>query len=258
MPEGRRWDSPRSERALALARWDRAYARLLELRPDDGQLWSVRGRYHALRDQWDLAAADFARGIASAAPDSEEWFEHACLRLIVGDNEGYRATVREIQRRAGQTKDPFEAFVLARTAAMTAEPVVEAGQVTRCAEHAVASTPNGWYLHALGLAHYRAGQFVEAIQRLEESNIGNWVVDGKMQNRLVLAMSHHRLRHTAQSRALLDEVERWWKSVEAAKTDGAVAFADDRLAPLQLLRSEAEAVVLYDPVFPADLFANIR
>ena len=48
LPEGRRWDSPRSERALALARWDRAYARLLDLRPDDGQLWSVCGRYHAL------------------------------------------------------------------------------------------------------------------------------------------------------------------------------------------------------------------
>ena len=58
----------RSARALALARWDRAYARLLELRPDDGQLWSVRGRYHALRDQWDLAAADFARGIRRPRP----------------------------------------------------------------------------------------------------------------------------------------------------------------------------------------------
>ena len=138
---------------------------------------------------------------------------------------------------------------------MTAEPVVEAGQVTRRAEHAVASTSNGWYLHALGLAHYRAGQFVEAIQRLEESNIGDWAVEGKMQNRLVLAMSHHRLRHTAQLRALLDEVERWWESVEAAKTDGAVAFASTDWLSLQLLRSEAEAVVLYDPVFPADPFA---
>ena len=141
LPEGRRWDEPRSVRALALARWDRAYARLLELRPDDGQLWSVRGRYHALRDRWDLAAADFARGITSAPPDSEEWFEHACLRLIVGDNEGYRATVREIRRRAGHTKDPFVAFVLARTAAMTAEPVVEAGQVTRWAEARRGETP---------------------------------------------------------------------------------------------------------------------
>ena len=92
------------ERALDLARWDRAYARLLELRPDDGQLWCVRGRYYALRDQWDLAAADFARGITSAPPDSEEWFEHACLRLIVGDNEGYRASVREIAAPRGSDR----------------------------------------------------------------------------------------------------------------------------------------------------------
>jgi tetratricopeptide (TPR) repeat protein len=256
LPTGRRWDEPRSVRALALAHWDRAYARLLELRPDDGQLWSVRGRYYALRDRWDLAAADFARGIKSASPDIEEWFEHACLRLIVGDNEGYQATVREIQRRAGYTKDPFEAFVLARTAAMTAEQVVEAGQVTRCAEHAVANSLSAWYLHALGLAHFRAGQFVEAIQRLEESNAGNWAEQGKMQNRLVLAMAHQRLRHTAQSRALVDEVERWWQTLEAAKTDGAIAFSVTYWLPLQLLRSEAEAVILYDPVFPADPFAS--
>ena len=114
-----------------------------------------------------------------------------------------------------------------------------------------------WYLHALGLAHYRAGQFVEAIQRLEESNTGNWVDEGKMQNRLVLAMAHHRLGHTAQSRALLDEVERWWQTVEAAKTDGAVAFSATDWLPLQLLRREAEAVILYDPVFPADPFAQL-
>ncbi len=178
--------------------------------------------------------------------------------MIVGDNEGYRATVREIERRAGRTKDPFEAFVLARTAAMTAEPVVEPRQVIRWAEHAVASTLNAWYLHALGLAHYRAGQFVEAIHRLEESNAGNWNEEGKMQNRLVLAMAHHRLRHTAQSRALLDEVERWWKGVEDAKTGGAVAFALTDWLPLQVLRREAKALVLYDPVFPANPFANTR
>jgi tetratricopeptide (TPR) repeat protein len=108
-PVHRGWGSSRSVRLLSLARWGRAYSRLMELRPNDGQLWCVRGRYHALRNQWEQAAADFARGVSSASPYSEEWFEHACLRLIVGDNEGYREFVQRIQRREGQTKDPFVA-----------------------------------------------------------------------------------------------------------------------------------------------------
>jgi hypothetical protein len=55
---------------------------------------------------------------------------------------------------------------------------------------------------------------------------------------------------------LLEEVERWWKDVEAGKTDGAVAFTTTDWLPLQLLRREAEALIRYDPVFPDDPFAR--
>jgi len=256
MPEDRDWEAPRSRRALELARWDRAYARLLELRPDDGQLWCVRGRYYALRGRWDRAAADFARGMPSAPSDSEEWFEHACLRLIVGDVEGYRTVVREMRRRKAQNNNPFMAFVLARTCGQVSDLVMEPEQVVRWAEDAVASGLNAWHLHVLGLAHYRASQFALAIRRLEESNAEPWDGQGPVQNELVLAMAHHRLGHAAQSRALLDKVERWWKGIEAAKTDGAVAVFPTDWLSLQLLRREAEAVILYDPAFPADPFAR--
>jgi tetratricopeptide (TPR) repeat protein len=256
MPKGGNWETRRSVRALELARWERAYARLLELQPDDGQLWCVRGRYHALRSHWAQAAADFARGVRSVSQENEEWFEHACLRLIVGDNEGYRDAVRETLRGASRPEGPFLAFVWARTASMTAEPVVEPAQAVRWAEHAVARDRNAWNLHVLGLAHYRAGQLDRAIQRLEESNAGAWgSAGGKQQNQLVLAMAHHRLGHAPSARALLDEVERWWKGVETAKTQLAFFNTTDWL-PLQLLRREAEAVILYDPVFPADPFAH--
>jgi hypothetical protein len=76
-----------------------------------------------------------------------------------------------------------------------------------------------------------------------------------MQNRLVLAMAHHRLGQAAQSRALLDEVARWWKGVEPTKTDVADPFAVADWLPLQLLQREAEAIILYDPIFPSNPFA---
>ncbi len=256
LPEDRNWNSKRGLRAQKLAQWDRAYSRLLELRPEDGQIWSARGRYHVQRGLWNDAAADFARGVASAPTSSEEWFEHACLRLIIGDHEGYRAAVRELERRAGDTEDPFQAFVLARTANMTREPVVEPEQAIRWAKLAVSAHQAGWYLHALGLAHYRAGQFAAAIQPLEESNAGSWEERGKIQNTLVLALAHHRLGHAAQSRALLDEVERWWKSADPTNADdNLIGLPAVDWLPLQLLRREAEAMILYDPIFPSDPFA---
>ena len=258
--KGRIWNDPRSVKALVLAKWDRAYARLLLLRPDDGQLWSVRGRYHALRSHWDLAAADFARGITSAPPESEEWFEHACLRLIVGDKEGYRGFVQEIQRRAGQTNNPFVAYVLANSCNQTTEPVVEPEQVIRWADDAVRDSRHPWYLHALGAAHYRAGHLDQAIRWLEESNSAwtkfNNSDDDKLRNRLVLAMAHERLGHTAQARAFLAEAQRLWQRIEAMKIDGAVASYTPDWPCVQLLRREAEALILYDPVFPADPFGS--
>jgi tetratricopeptide (TPR) repeat protein len=258
LPEDRRWQSPRSRRALALARWDRAYARLLELRPDDGQLWCARGRYHALRGRWDQAATDFARGITLAPPppDSEECLEHACVRLIVGDREGYRAFVSEIRRRAGRIEDPFAAYVLARTAAIAAEPAVKPRRVACWAENAVASSANGWNLHALGLAHYRAGRLAEAIVRLEESNATDWGEQGRMQNRLVLAMAYHRLGRPQDARALLDEVKRWWSGLLAARTDGAVTMPPTDWLPLQLLRRETEALILGGAICPVDTSAH--
>jgi tetratricopeptide (TPR) repeat protein len=260
MPEARGWESPRSLRALELTRWDRAYARLLELRRDDGHLWCVRGRYHALCGRWDQAAADFARGMLSASSDSEVWFEHACLRLIVGDVEGYRAVVRVMQLHEGRNEyHPMQYYFLARTCSQVSDPAIDPEQVVQWAERAVAGgLNNSWHHHVLGLAHYRAGHFAEAIRLLEESNSGVWdpTRQGPVQNQLVLAMAHHRLGHAAQSRALLDEVERWWKGIEAAMTDGAVTVCPTDWLSLQLLRSEAEAVVLYDPVFPDDPFAR--
>jgi WD40 repeat protein/tetratricopeptide (TPR) repeat protein len=253
-PEDRRWSSPRSAMILELARWEAAYSKLLELRPADGPLWTGRGRYHALRDRWDRAAADFARGIDSAPPDSQEGFEHAALRLLVGDIAGYREFVREMGRREGRTDDPAVAFVLARTCVLVPDPGIEPEQAICWAEQAVASERNAWYLHVLGAAHYRAGHFDEAIRRVEESNRGDWSNEGKTQNWLVQAMAYQRLGESTKARVLLSEVADMWNIIEAEKVDGARSIPATDWLPLQIYRREAEALIL-DPSFPADPFA---
>jgi tetratricopeptide (TPR) repeat protein len=250
VPANRYWASQRSQMILDLARWDQAFARLLELRGGDGHLWTGRGRYYALRGQWERAAADYARGIASAPPDSEEWFEHACLRWIIGDREGYREFVREMGRRVGRTDVPIVAYILARSCILVPHPVVAPEQAIRWAEQAVASERNAWYLHVLGAAYYRAGHYDEAIRCLGESTRGVY----KAKNWLVLAMVYQRLGESTKARALLNEVAEMWNIFEAEKVDGAVSMPATDWLPLQIYRREAEALIL-DAGFPADPFA---
>jgi len=237
---------------------DRLYAKLLELRPDDGRLWTGRGRYYALRDRWDQAARDLARGVESAPPDSEEWFEHACLRVLVGDREGYRRLVRSMLERAAETKNDVATSILVRSCNLASQPVVEPDQVVGWAEQAVGGGSKRWDPHLLGTALYRAGRYEEAIKRLEElitSSSGKQeTAPAGAQIRLVLAMAHQRMGNATQARALLDEVVRWWKNVEAAKTDGAVSVPAPEWLWLQVLRREAEALILFDPAFPTDPF----
>jgi WD40 repeat protein/Flp pilus assembly protein TadD len=257
-PGDRTWPSSRIRWILELVSRDQLYARLLQLRPDDGRLWTGRARYYALRNGWDQAAGDLARGVESAPPDSEEWFEHACLRVLVGDREGYRRLVRSMQQRAAGTKNDVVTSILVRSCNLASDPIVEPGQVVGWAEQAVGSGSKRWDPHLLGTALYRAGRFEEAIKRLDElmtSSSGKQETGpARAQIRLVLAMAHQRLGNATKARALLDEVVRWWDNVEAGKTDGAVSVPAPEWLWLQVLRREAEALIVFDPAFPTDPF----
>jgi WD40 repeat protein/tetratricopeptide (TPR) repeat protein len=257
-PGDHTWPSLRIGWILELVPRDRLYAKLLELRPHDGRLWTGRGRYYALRNRWDQAARDLERGVESAPPDSEEWFEHACLRVLVGDREGYRRLVRSMQQRAAGTKDHVVTSILVRSCNLASERVVEPGEVVGWAEEAVTGGSKAWDPQVLGTALYRAGRFEEAIKRLGElitSPSGKQETGPSgAQIRLVLAMAHHRMGNATKAHALLDEVVRWWNNIEAGKTDGAVSLPPPEWLSLQVLRREAEALIRFDSAFPTDPF----
>ena len=86
----------------------------------------------------------------------------------------------------------------------------------------------------------------EAIDRLDEgikfrnaTEAHSWVF---------LAMAHHRLGHRDDARRYLDRLRNRRPSTDPNE------FWNE--LEIRLLRSEAEAVILYDPVFPADPFAH--
>ena len=98
----------------------------------------------------------------------------------------------------------------------------------------------------LGAALYRAGRFDEAIRRLEESiQLPN--SESRQEYSAFLAMAHHRLGHR-------DEARHWLDRLQGYQPDSDRGFWTE--LEIRLLRSEAEAVILYDPIFPADPFAH--
>jgi tetratricopeptide (TPR) repeat protein len=217
-----------------------ALDRALRERPNDTDVLTGRARVRIERGEWKEAATDFARVVELSPPD-ERSFECAAVLLILGDEAGYRKVVTRLVEQIGDTRDPFLAYVLARTCSLVPNSGIDAARAVAWAEQAVAERPKvGWYLHALGLALYRKGEFEAAIGRLTESEKADWepVMDW-----LVLALCHHRLGHAAEARKYLARATELLARRPPAKLFTAALFSTD-VEEAVLMRREADRVIL--------------
>jgi hypothetical protein len=98
----------------------------------------------------------------------------------------------------------------------------------------------------LGAVLYRAGRPGEAIRRLEEAIRARGEA-GSSRDWAFLALANHHLGHGSEARGWLDRLREHRPSEDPAR------FWDE--LEVRLLRREAEAVILYDPIFPVDPFA---
>jgi tetratricopeptide (TPR) repeat protein len=222
-----------------LARSPQAFDLAVRLRPKDRHLWAGRAQADVERGQWKEAADDFARAVALSDID-ERSYEHAAVLLVLGDEEGYRKAASDMVDRLGDTRDPFLAYVLARTCSLVPKSVADPARAVAWARQAVADQADrGWYLHALGLALYRTGDFEAAVARLTQSEKTEWV---PVLNWLVLAMAHHRLGHAAEADRYLGRATDFLDSRPPTKP-----FTAEMLSPdaeeAQILRREAEELI---------------
>ena len=104
----------------------------------------------------------------------------------------------------------------------------------------------GNHLNTLGAALYRAGRFEDAIRRLDE---GIRLKGGTSEplDWPFLAMAHDRLGHRREALRWLDRLRNRQPSTDPNE------FWEE--LEIRILRNEAEATILYDPIFPADPFA---
>jgi tetratricopeptide (TPR) repeat protein len=208
-----------------------------------------RGEFLAKRQLWTEAAAASAEAVRFR-PEDLAYRHHQILALLAaGDHTGLRRTRTDMLDRFRMSTDPMIANSVAWSSAMAVSEEPNLSETVRLAELAVngaKESEKADLLNTLGAALYRAGRFAEAVRRLDE---GIQKREGKSLEAdwVFLALAHHRLGHHDEARRWLDRFR------DRSPNHNPIAFWSE--LENRLLRAEAEAVVLWDPIFPADPFA---
>jgi tetratricopeptide (TPR) repeat protein len=212
-------------------------------------LWANRGESLAKRQRWTEAASAIGEAVRLK---SEDFTYRRCLILTLlaaGDHAGLRQSLTDMLDRFRMTTEPMIANNVALRSVMAVSEEPNLSETVRLAELAVSRARENqetFHLKTLGAALYRAGRFEEAVRRLEEGiQKGNGV--SAMADWVFLSMAHHRLGHHDEARRWLDRFR------DFSPSPNPYAFWNE--LQIRLLRAEAEAVVLWDPIFPADPFA---
>jgi uncharacterized protein (TIGR03067 family) len=219
----------RGEYPLAL----RACQAVLQVNERSLDAFYIQSNARAMLRQWDLAASDYVKAAAlGRLPRTSVLFTQAGCLLAAGDRVGYRKLCARMMKLTSTVQKADEQCHIARTCLLSVDSGISPAEMVRLAQRVVKSVRTPWLLHALGLAHYRSGQFELAIQRLHEVQ---W--RARPTSWLILAMAHHRLGHASEAYRWLD-----WACQEPfpyVHPHEAMAY--------QLLRREAEALIPADP-----------
>jgi tetratricopeptide (TPR) repeat protein len=260
-PESRnedRWWSPNpSGIDEALATSDEIYARVVEMRPSDLNLLIARFHYYGRRGRWKEAAEMTARFIELDPDDENARGYQRALLLFSGDIAGYHRACRADEARlVAEGKDATEVGFLGQYRSNRPR---DAGPPDP--DH---DPPGDLYRARLlgGIRDYRKGQFESAVPQLAEVPGQTWHPFTLTQAHLFLAMAHQRLGQAIDARreldaarellALLGRTHGWSDSTEGVLLN--YGWTEWLIATI--LHREAEALILYDPIFPADPFAN--
>jgi tetratricopeptide (TPR) repeat protein len=219
----RAWYS-RGEAHSRRGQWKQAvgdYSQALEHKKDYPEARRGRAAAHVALGRWHKAAADwglaaYARRLATE-PASETWVQAAGLCLLTGDTDSYRELCRQLEKHPGQMKDPHTASLASRSCTLSPAGLIAPSRAVSWAEQAVAAVKTAGHLHALGRAHYRAGQFDQAVRLCRESLEAEPEGPERVLNWLVLALAHQRLGQNKEARQWLAEAVRWREKLSQGK-----------------------------------------
>jgi tetratricopeptide (TPR) repeat protein len=193
-----------------MGRYDKAvgdFTNAIKLSPRGAGHWRSRGLAYLRWQRYDKAVADFSRAI-----DLEP--KNALYRINRG--QAYTQLRRYDKALADFDKavalDPRSAIAHKYLAWWLATcPVARLRDPARAVELANKATKfaptDGLYWNTLGVAHYRAGNWKDAVAALEQSM--KLRQGGDCSDWFILAMAHARLGDKEKGRALFDRAARW-------------------------------------------------
>jgi eukaryotic-like serine/threonine-protein kinase len=172
----------------------------------------VQSTFYARCRRWPEAVADLSKLVELDPTDDDDQFKLTVLSLELGDMANYHTNCQQMVARFGTAEFPGPLGKTAEACLLSggqADGYPAAGQL---ADHALALGKNSYWVHDLkfikGLAKYRAGQFQEAIDWVNQSIGQPTMVTGPRPDApayLVLAMAQHQLKRPEKARAALSK-----------------------------------------------------
>src|SRR5262249_26723589 len=167
-------------------------SKAIDLSPQEAGFWYCRGQAYARRTAWQLAIKDFSKVIELQPDRPEAWKDRADAYAHVGDaDQSARDYEKFFSLRPGDAKayNDFAWYLATGPDLKLRNP----NYAVRLAQKAVKLAPKeGNYWNTLGVAHYRAGHWKDAIEPLTKSME---LMKGQMESfdTFFLAMAHWRL-----------------------------------------------------------------
>ena len=237
-----------SHDAAFVSRISAAIDQPLEFASRDIGDYRERGALHAALGQFSPALRDFQSAVAAGdAGGHAGWYERyqrALCYLHDGNHAAYRAAASEILSRFMKSQDRNELYWTVWTCVVAPDALDDYRLLVELAlrGHNMPSADLSMKPQ-LGAALYRAGEFEQALQRLNEqestpANSNTLPV----YNRYFLAMTHYKLGHHEEAQKWLAQATEFTdKSLTESKADRNLLSWNRRLT-LELLRAEATAL----------------
>ena len=221
-----------------LAPYDEIFARVVQMRPRDRTLLIARFHYFGRRRRWREAADIVARIVQLDPNDNPCRLYDRILRYHCGDFGGYQ---RELRQELNLVSGPIPLEGTPR-------------------ESWVMWLPPG--AGPLAVQAYRNGQYAEAIQHCKESIKTTGHPYFLTLTHLLLAMAHQKLGQSSEARKelevgrnLLGNLGRGTGYHFVSGEGELLNYGWTEWLHARIILDEAEALILYDPIFPADPFA---
>jgi tetratricopeptide (TPR) repeat protein/serine/threonine protein kinase len=200
-------------RGLAHARlqqYDKAvadFSKVIELDPNNALAWDGRGHAYYDLHQYDKALVDLSRAIVLDPKNANAWNNRGLTHVNLREYDKAIADWNKAIELAGQS-----AMIKNNLAWLLAScpdaRFRDAGKAVALAKKAVEIVPKeGDFWNTLGEAHYRAGNWKEAVAALEKSmELRN---GGDSADWFFLAMAHWQLGDRVKARTRFDQAVQW-------------------------------------------------